>query len=150
MTTQMEVLSNEILAQIIKEKKTGIEQMILYGKGESLKDLIIADAFEALIGAIYLDQVFEKVEEIALSLLSDEIINYNPKMNYKSRLQEYAQKNNLPIPEYSEISRIGPDHSPTYKVSVKIQGKLYGKGEGRKKQDAEKDAAKAALKKIER
>ena len=150
MTKQMEVVSNEILAEIIKEKKTGVKEMIPIGKGESIKDSIIANAFDALNGAIYLENNCKKVNKIILDLLSDEILKYNPSKNYKSRLQEYTQKKKLPIPEYSVTSKIGPDHSPEYKSSVKIQGKLYGEGEGRKIQEAEKEAAKAALKKIEK
>ena len=81
MSDRMEIVSNEILAEIIRKKKIGIEKYIQLGKGQDLEGSIVADAFEALIGAVYLSQGMRKVKEIIIGLLSDEIEQFNPDRN---------------------------------------------------------------------
>ena len=150
MTKRMEIVSNEILAEIIKEKKIGIEKHIQLGKGQDLEDSIVADAFEALIGAIYLEygnQDLSKVREIVLSLLSDEIEHFNPERNYIGRLQEIVQINNLGDLQYKE-KKTGPDDRPTFRVVVEISGKPCGEGTGNSKRAAKMEAARAALNKV--
>jgi ribonuclease-3 len=151
MTKRMEIVSNEILAEIIKEKKIGIEKLIKVGKGvsgnkEDLEDSIVADAFEALIGAVYLDKGMQKVKKIIVGTLSDKIEKFDPERNYIGRLQEFVQINNLGL-KYKE-KKTGPDHSPTFRVVVEISGKPCGEGEGGRKRDARRKAARAALNKI--
>ena len=148
MSDRMEIVSNEILAEIIRKKKIGIEKYIQLGKGQDLEDSIVADAFEALIGAVYLehgDQGMTKIREVILSLLADEIDEFIPE-NYIGRLQEFVQINNLDL-QYKE-KKTGPDHSPTFRVVVEISGKPCGEGEGRSIMDARREAARAALNKI--
>jgi ribonuclease-3 len=129
MTKRMEIISNEILAKIIKEKKIGIEKLIKVGKGvsgnkEDLEDSIVADVFEA-----------------------HEIEKFDPERNYIGRLQEIVQIEKLGDLQYKE-KKTGPDHSPTFRVVVEISGKPCGEGEGGRKKDARRKAARAALNKI--
>ena len=145
MSDRMEIVSNEILAEIIRKKKIGIEKYIQLGNGQDLEDSIVADAFEALIGAVYLDpeQGMPKVKEIILSLLADEIDEFIPE-NYIGRLQEFVQINNLGDLQYKE-KKTGPDHSPTFRLVVEISGKPCGEGKGGSIRDARRKAARAAL-----
>ena len=152
MTKRMEIVSNEILAEIIKKKKIGIEKHIKVGKGvsgnkEDFEDSIVADAFEALIGAVYLDKGMQKAKKIILGMLSNEIENFNPERNYIGRLQEIVQINNLGDLQYKE-KKTGPDDRPPFRFIVEISGKPCGEGEGGRKKDARKEAARAALNKI--
>ena len=152
MTKRMEIISNEILAEIIKEKKIGIEKLIKVGKGvsgnkEDLEDSIVADVFEALIGAVYLDKGMQKAKKIILGMLSDEIEKFDPERNYIGRLQEFVQINNLGDLQYKE-KKTGLDHRPSFRSIVKIPGKLCGEGKGGSIRDARRKAARAALNKI--
>ena len=149
MTKRMEIVSNEILAEIIRKKKIGIEKYIQLGKGQDLEDSIVADAFEALIGAVYLehgDQGMTKIREVILSLLADEIDEFIPE-NYIGRLQEFVQINNLGDLQYKE-KKTGLDHRPSFRSIVEISGKLCGEGKGGSIRDARRKAARAALNKI--
>ena len=148
MSERMEIVSNEILAEIIRKKKIGIEKYIQLGNGQDLEGSIVADAFEALIGAVYLDpeQGMPKVKEIILGLLADEIDEFIPE-NYIGRLQEFVQINNLGDLQYKE-KKTGPDHSPTFRLVVEISGKPCGEGKGGSIRDARRKAARAALNKI--
>jgi ribonuclease-3 len=124
MTKRMKIVSDEILADIIKKREIGIENYLNLGgsesgKGDDLDDSIVAGAFEALIGAVYHDhgdQGMQKTKEIILGLLSDEIEYFDPErdyiINYIGRLQEFVQIKTLGLPDY-DVKRIGgPDHKP--------------------------------------
>ncbi len=145
MSDRMEIVSNEILAEIIRKKEIGIEKYIQLGKGQDLGDSIAADAFEALIGAVYLehgDQGMTKIREVILSLLADEIDEFIPE-NYIGRLQEFVQINNLDL-QYKE-KKTGPDHRPSFRSIVEISEKPCGEGKGGSIRDARRKAARAAL-----
>ena len=150
MSDRMEIVSNKKLAEIIRKKKIGIEKYIQLGEGQDREDSIVADAFEALIGAVYLDpeQGMPKVEKIILSLLSDEIDEFIPE-NYIRRLQEFVQIKKLGDLHYEEKKISGPDHKPSFRAIVKISGKTQGEGMGNSKRAAKMDAARTALNKIE-
>jgi ribonuclease-3 len=123
------------------------------GRGESAsggrdRDGVLGGAFEALMGALYLDSGLGAVERFMEPLLEsvrervmvrDEI--YDP----KSRFQEWAQSERLGTPHYVTISASGPDHAKLFTVEVRIQLQTYGKGSGPSKQIAEQVAALAAL-----
>jgi ribonuclease III len=114
---------------------------------------ILSDAFEALIGAYFLDSGIDAVEQyvrqIFLPLIEDSG-DRNLLVDAKSQLQQWVQKNyNGAKPEYPIINVSGPDHAKKFTVEVWIEGKCYGVGEGRSKQDAEKQAATAALNRLE-
>ena len=139
----------EALVKYAKTIKLG--NYILLGHGEENNDgrerpAIIADAFEAVFGAIYLDQgfliaksVFEKIIVPNLSLLEDI-------KDYKSTLQEYVQsfKNTL---SYQTISEEGPSHNKIYTVTVSMDDVVLGEGKGKTKKEAEQNAARKALEK---
>ncbi len=114
---------------------------------------ILCDAFEALIGAYFLDSGIDAVEQylrrIFLPLIEDSS-DRNMRVDAKSHLQQWVQANcNGALPEYRVVSISGPDHAKKFTVEVWIEGKCYGVSEGRSKRDAEKQAATAALNRME-
>lgn len=156
MTKRMEVVSDAMLIETIRQKKIGLDQsVILLGKGRStskniLEGSIIACAFEALIGAIYLDQGLDRTKNVVINLLEDEIRNFDTSRNYIARVQEFVQKRKLGDIEYTEKRITGPDHRPTFSAVIKIAGKKYGDGVGQSKKAARMGAAEVALKKLKR
>lgn len=137
-------------------KGLGVNECLLLSKGESKDEngrarrYILADAFEALIGAIYLDQGYQKTIEFiereilkALPLILEKNLYKDP----KSRFQEKAQELSNSTPEYKVIKEWGPDHDKNFKVGVYINNELIAQGEGSSKQEAEEEAAQAALEK---
>lgn len=127
------------------------------GKGEARsggrqRPSLIADAFEALIGAIYLDSGLETTRNFVLSLLGeplDEMAQKAGKIgDFKTELQELIQqKSDQPI-VYAIIKEAGPDHDKTFTAAVSYNNEIYGKGSGRTKKEAEQSAAQKALQKI--
>ena len=114
------------------------------------KETILADAVEALIGAIYLDGGLEAARKFIHAhwetmLASGEA----PPEDAKTRLQEWAQAQGLPLPHYRVLSRTGADHSPVFEVEVKVEGQGSAKGSASSKRAAEKLAATTLLEKIE-
>ena len=133
-------------------KKLGIEKDILLGKGEKdqkgeKKASILANAFEAVICAIYLDGGWEKAEKFFLKNFEDDIkkIIESPSKNFKAILQEYTQKHYQTHPSYKITKEEGPDHSKIFHVDVTINKKKIGSGMGNSKKQAEQMAAKNAL-----
>jgi ribonuclease-3 len=109
---------------------------------------ILADAFEAVLGAIYLDQGFEAAREfIDRWLLRDSsaITSDERHVNYKSHLQEYVQSTYHTHPVYRIRSEYGPDHSKHFNVDVMVGRRVLGSGKGRNKKEAEQAAARGAL-----
>lgn len=134
-----------------------IESFVFLGKGESQslgrgRETILANVFEALIGAMYLDQGYEKTKQFFLYRLKESVTEIldSPTRNYKAELQDYAQKNHQLIPDYQVLSETGPDHAKEFVVGVYIEKKLYGEGTGASKKIAEQQAAAAALQRIEK
>ena len=112
------------------------------------RDSILADAFEAVIGAIYLDGgLVEAAAFIERALISRTRAPFKKKFesNYKSRLLEYAQSLGLEGPHYKVIDASGPDHAKMYTIQVAVDQKIVGTGSGRTKKKAEQSAAHAAL-----
>ena len=107
---------------------------------------ILADALEALIGALYLDAGFEAarafIEKHWAPLAKAQA---GPMKDAKTRLQERCQKNGLPLPVYSVTGQTGPDHAPTFTVAVAVPGRKDAEGQGGTKQEAEQAAATAML-----
>lgn len=119
------------------------------GQGVEFSASVLADVFEALIGAIYRDQgyavcskfvreVYNKHVQIESIILTQD--------NYKSTLLEYSQANKLPIPTYTVISESGPAHSKEFHIGVYLGPKMVGDGRGLNKKNAEQAAALIALK----
>lgn len=112
---------------------------------------LLCDAFEALVGAIYLEGGIPAVENFMVPLLKDvvdEIFKSHMDDDTKSRLQEWAQGSGFSSPKYVLVAEEGPDHEKTFEMEVRINKKPYGRGIGSSKQTAEKAAAKEALIKI--
>jgi ribonuclease-3 len=123
---------------------------LLLGKGEEQsggreKPSILADAMEAIIGAVYLAEGVEAARELVLRILGPRLLTAQTDgADHKSRLQELsAQRFNVP-PRY-EVEATGPDHARTFFVTATIDGRAFGHGEGRSKKQAEQAAARAAV-----
>lgn len=146
------LVNEDFLAQISNE--IGLSQHIRLGKGEigsggAEKPRIRASAFEALIGAIYLDRGFDAALKVADRLferhLQLPLQDGGIERDFKSRLQEKCQKAHSTVPIYEVISESGPEHEREYVVKVLIQGQEMGSGLGRTKKQAEQMAAQKAL-----
>jgi len=112
---------------------------------------ILEDAFEAIIGAIYLDGGVKPSRIFIESHLLDnwrEIVTKDEYVNYKSLVLEHAQANSWDSPEYRLVEESGPDHSKRFVVEIFLNGVSYGKGEGTSKKTAEQRAASAAATKL--
>ncbi|MDR2953288.1 MAG: ribonuclease III, partial [Treponema sp.] len=149
------VVSEDILAGIARVLK--IDDMMLFGKGEELsggrtKKAILADALEALIGAIFIDSGYKTAFDFVSRCLLPEIgrvTQANFRKDYKSLLQEYCQREYRTYPEYVLVKRSGPDHDRTFWTDVLINGETLGSGIGGSKKSAEQEAARMALEKLE-
>ena len=116
------------------------------GSGGRDKDTILADAIEALLGAIYLDGGFAKADAIVLKLWQSQFAGQpHAVADPKSALQEWAQGRGLALPRYVEISRSGPDHAPRFVTEVRVGGCKPAQGTGPSKRAAEQAAATAML-----
>ncbi len=136
-------------------KKIRLGDFLQLGKGEELsggreRPSLLADAFESVLGAYYLDQGFAKTQEFLLGLMQREIdfiCTHGICSDYKTRLQEYLQRDGDVDIAYKLVGSSGPEHSKVFSSEVLLQGEVIGKGEGRSKKDAEQHAAKNALEK---
>ncbi|MEM6998107.1 MAG: ribonuclease III [Patescibacteria group bacterium] len=114
------------------------------------RDQILANTFEAVIGAIYLDQGYEAANEfIHKNIIStlDEILEKGSWLDAKTKLQEQVQSEEGFTPQYRVISEEGPDHEKEFEIGVYVDNELRGKGKGHSKQTAQQAAAEQALKK---
>ncbi len=109
---------------------------------------ILADAFEAIIAAIYLDGGLEKARNFILKFIIPDIKNpnFNAFKDYKTQLQEIIQQNHNEIIRYTLVDQIGPDHDKRFVVEVCLNNNIIGRGKGKSKKEAEQEAAKEALK----
>jgi len=129
---------------------------LLLGKGEEQtggrkRSSILSDVFEAIIGAIYIDDGLESAKKFILSQLKQHIENAVKGFcikDYKTQLQEMVQKNGDVKIAYEVISENGPDHDKVFVTQVSIQGAPYGTGKGKSKKEAEQNAAKEAIEKV--
>ncbi|MEF3280220.1 MAG: ribonuclease III [Elusimicrobiota bacterium] len=111
--------------------------------GGRLNSKLIANAFEAFIGAIYLDGGFEYAKKFIERLIK-ETGSFLPS-DYKSEIQEYCQKRYKTLPYYKLISQTGPDHEKLFKIALFINNQKISEGEGASKKEAEQDAARKAI-----
>lgn len=130
----------------------GIGQYIKFGAGESKQShtrrKVLADLYEAITGAIYLDGGYEEARSFVfrtLGNLIEETIKRPFDGNSKGELQEYCQAKKLGAIDYPLISRGGKPHEPSFTVGVTVGGKKYAEGKGCRIKDAEREAAKIAL-----
>lgn len=146
-------------AQLVCEKalhgfalEIQLEKFIRLGKGEEKsggrkRASILADAFEAVIAAIYLDCGFEAAEKFVLRFIIPAMTASKPKpfRDYKTLLQEIVQKNPEDVIEYVLVSESGPDHNKHFVMEVLIDNNPVGRGGGKSKKEAEQQAAREAL-----
>lgn len=133
--------------------KFGFEPLLRLSRGEKrgserARAQILANSFEAVVGALYLDQGYEAAKHfITESIIStfEDILASGSWMDPKSHLQELAQSEEAATPVYKVMKEIGPDHDKTFTVGVYVNGKLRGKGNGPSKQAAQQQAAEKAL-----
>jgi len=121
------------------------------GQGVEFSNSVLADVFEAVVGAIYRDQGYQVTSKFVRFIYEkfldiDSIIHTQD--NYKSALLEYSQANKLPIPTYSVIAEHGPAHNKEFHIGVYMNNDLVGEGRGQNKKNAEQAAAMLALKKM--
>ncbi len=150
------IVNEKSLAKLARDLKLG-EQLYL-GKGEELgqgreKSSLLADAYEAILGALYIDRGFRKAFKVIRNqfdgLIGD--LHEDPfYRDYKTELQERAQNLYKTIPKYRLVEELGPDHDKTFRIDILIHQTIYGIGEGKSKKEAEQKAAKQALEEVER
>jgi len=134
-------------------EEIGMNDMLLLSKGESkdtgrARQIILANAFEALLGALFLDQGYDAVEEFLIRVLYpkiDDIIAKRAYQDAKSQFQEVAQEKRSTTPTYKTLSETGPDHDRLFTVGAFLGSEEVARGEGKSKQEAEQSAAQAAL-----
>jgi len=117
--------------------------------GGRKRPYILANTYEAVLGAIYLDQGYETAKDFVTKTLLyklEKIVEQRLDIDNKSKLQEYAQDSVKETPRYEVIKETGPDHDKEFTVAVIIRGKELGTGVGKSKQEAEQKAAQDALK----
>ncbi len=137
----------------IASEQLGVNQYLLMSKGESkdegrARQYILANVFEACIGAIYIDQGYDGAREFIAGRLfanTDEIVRKRLWQDAKSRFQELAQERASITPTYETLSQDGPDHDRVFTVGVFLRHEKIGEGKGRSKQEAEQQAAQAAV-----
>jgi len=137
-------------------ERIGLSKFLLVSKNLSStftygSRTVLADAFEALIGAIYLDNGLDGARDFIQKNLIEPSAKEGEHLideNYKSQLLEYAQANKFENPMYNVIKEEGPQHNRLFTVQVEINGHPYGIGKGRNKKSAEQNAAHAAMDKI--
>ncbi len=142
----------EAISCVTYIQKLKVEQYLLLGRGEKMNDgrgreSILADLFEAIVGAIYLDSGLEAVKTFLFHNFTPEIesIIKTPLRNWKALLQDYCQKKFQRPPTYAVLHEAGPEHSKTFQIIVKMDGKELGRGEGSSKKEAQQAAAANAL-----
>jgi ribonuclease-3 len=144
------VVSEDSLEGIARALR--LDNFILIGRGEEYsggrsKKTLLADALEAIIGAYYLDSGFKAVHDFVKRLLAPEIhkvLEDRHRKDYKTLLQEYAQKRFRTYPRYRVVQRKGPDHNRIFSIEVSVDNRSFGPGEGKNKKEAEQAAASIA------
>lgn len=134
----------------------GLEKFILINQNLSnsfskASKTVLSDAFEAIIGAIYLDNDLNIARKFIHNVLIDPLIKdgeYLKDENYKSQLLEYAQANKLETPNYVVVKEEGPQHDRIFTIKVTVGKEISGMGTGKNKKSAEQNAAKRALAQI--
>jgi ribonuclease-3 len=149
------LVHTEQLARFARKIDLGPAMRLGHGElqaGGREKSPLLCDTFEALIGAIYLNDDIEAVIGFIYPLIEEkckDLIENRKLEDPKSQLQEWSQAKGLFTPKYNTKNVSGPDHEKIFEVEVMIDGEIYGVGIGRSKQIAAKNAAKFALEKIE-
>lgn len=147
-------ISDNSLAEVAT--KIGLKPLLIMGKQEEKmggrdKKSILACAFEAILGAYYLDGKFSELSKFLEDCLNDlinEVDNHFEKFNAKAVLQEYTQAQNKKLPKYNITKEVGPEHNKVFVIEVKYMEEVLATGEGKTKRDAEQNAAYNACLKL--
>ncbi len=131
-------------------RELGIDRLLLLGKGEEItggrgRESNLAAAFEALIGAIYLDGGYKKAFGVTSRLIKKSINQKELITDYKTKLQELAQRKYKRVPKYVVVLEEGPPHKKCFHVEVKVLRRVIGRGSGNNKKEAEQSAAREGL-----
>ena len=145
------LVGNDQLA--VFSRQIGLGSLILLGRGEidgggRERVPLLGSLFEALVGALYIDQGIPAVEQFISPLLeagSRQILEEQKDQDPKSILQEWVQSQGFGTPQYHTVSSEGPDHEKTFTIEVSVNGQVYGVGHGSSKRVAAKEAARSAL-----
>jgi len=144
------VVSRRTCAKV--SRKLGLEDCLIIGRGmqqaTGVPKSLLSDVYEALIAAIYLDGGWDSACEFIIRTLSEELslaVKGHSVGNYKSALQQLAQKNHGAAPCYRLVQEQGPDHSKSFMISAEVSGRQFTPAWGRNKKDAEQRAAGNAL-----
>jgi ribonuclease-3 len=146
------LVRTETLADFAQTIDLGAAMRLGRGEAESggrRRAALLCATFEALVGALYLDQGIVAVTEFVEPLLdsvADQLLNSERTQDPKSQLQEWTQSRGLGAPTYHTVAAIGPDHAKIFDVAVTVNGSVYGRGTGNSKQAAAKAAAREAIK----
>lgn len=144
------LVRTETLARLSRQVRVG--EVLRIGRGEDEaggrdRDANLCDAFEAVVGALYLDGGLAAVEafvEPLIAPVAEAILASEADLDAKSRLQEWSQAEKGITPQYRIVAEEGPDHAKTFVAEVRLGRKVVGRGTGRSKQAAEQAAAQAA------
>ncbi|MDD3498450.1 MAG: ribonuclease III [Candidatus Moranbacteria bacterium] len=147
------LVNGDMLAGV--SKNLGVEDYLLMSKGEAkdtgrARQYLLANALEAIIGAIYLDRGYKEAEKfIKKNIIAnlDEVLKEKLYLDPKSYFQEKAQEFEKATPSYRVMSESGPDHDRSFVVGVFIGDEMIAEGEGPSKQEAQREAAREALRK---
>ena len=145
------LVNKDMLAKVSRFLE--VENFLLMSRGESkdtgrARDYLLANALEAIIGAIYLDQGYDSAKKFILDNIVvnlEEVFESKSYLDPKSHFQEVAQDKNGVTPNYRVISEAGPDHDKKFVVGVYLGDDKVAEGEGCSKQEAQRNAAKAGL-----
>ncbi len=148
------VVSGQALTKIARSWNLG--EYLRVGKGEARnggrnRDGLLEDAFEAILGAIYLDSNLKQCRKFLERHIFpniQEVVSEKDFINYKSALLEYMQARALPPPDYELVSESGPEHCKKFEMTVVFQGEEYGRGTGPSKKKAEQEAAQKTLERL--
>ena len=152
-TLRSELVDSHSCCEYLKD--LDLEKYILLGKGEQItsrgRKNILADIFEAIIAAIYLDGGYQKAKDFILKHFESKFKKRikAPSRNYKAELQDYFQKTYQTAPIYQTLKETGPQHQKIFHVAVFLNEKEMGIGQGLSKKEAQQLAAKNALNKFE-
>ena len=134
-----------------RASELGLPELIVLGRGEEQtggrkKKALWADAYEAVIAALYLDGGLEAAHRFVSAEFATDLEGPGPPAeDHKSALQEILQSRGEPVPEYELVASEGPDHRRRFRVRCLVRGEPVGEGEGFSKKQAQQDAARAAL-----
>ena len=143
--------SRQTLAEVAQRLK--LTDHLRLGRGEEIAGSrslpsLTSNTFEALVGALYIDRGYEPASKFVIQQLGPEFEKDLVSKDYKSLLQEFAQRRFRTPPIYQVARAYGPEHNKTFEILMRIHGKVYGRGRGRTKKDAEQEAAKQALRRF--